>query len=147
MNETANASSGIFGSYGTVPLDATILVAVLLGVGVGLLVNQAWAVRLNQPAVIILRLLGAIAPPLILVAVIRALMTANVRGKLAARLFFLLILNTLVAVIIGLTVANIIRPGKHGQLTPHDKLPATTGDPLSQLLDNIPKSVLGPLVD
>jgi len=50
-------------------------------------------------------------------------------------------------VIIGLTIANIIRPGKHGQLTPHDKLPATTGDPLSQLLDNIPKSVLGPLVD
>ena len=113
MNQTANASSGIFAMYRRVPLYLKILVAMLLGVGVGLLVNQTWAVRLNQPAVIILRLLGAIAPPLILVAVIRALMTANVRGRLAGKLFFLLVLNTLVAILVGLTVANIIRPGKH----------------------------------
>jgi Na+/H+-dicarboxylate symporter len=147
MNETANASSGILAMYRRVPLYLKILVAMLLGVAVGLLVNQTWALRLNQPAVIILRLLGAIAPPLILFAVIRALMTANVRGRLAGKLFFLLVLNTLVAILVGLTVANIIRPGKHAQLVPHDQLKVTTGDPFSQFLDNIPRSVLGPLVD
>ena len=117
----------------------------LIGVAVGLVVNTKWATRLNQPAVIILRLLGAIAPPLILVAVVRALITANVRGRLAGKLFFLLILNTTVAILIGLFVANIVRPGKHGALPPGE-LHVTTGDPVSQFLDNIPGSVLGPLV-
>src|SRR5689334_18689934 len=103
-------NKGIGGFYRRTPLYLKILVAMLIGVGVGLLVKQKWATRLNHPAVIILRLLGAIAPPLILVAVVRALLTANVRGRLAGKLFFLLILNTLVAIFIGLTVANVIRP-------------------------------------
>src|SRR5439155_18670224 len=88
-----------------------------------------------------------IAPPLILVAVIRALMTANVRGRLAGKLFFLLILNTLVAILIGLLVANLLRPG-----TLRDKRSAalhgeTLKMPPTKWLDTIPDSVLRPLVD
>src|SRR4029453_17136201 len=93
------------------PLYARIVVALILGVGVGLLIPATWAAGLDIPARMILRLLGAIAPPLILVAVSRALVGANVRGKLAGKMFFLLALNTLVAICIGLFVANVIRPG------------------------------------
>jgi Na+/H+-dicarboxylate symporter len=147
-SKSAPRQIGIVADYRRIPLYLKILVGMLLGVAAGLLVDKTWATRLNQPAVLILRLLGAIAPPLILVAVIRALMTANVRGKLAGKLVFLLVLNTVVAILIGLTVANVVRPGKHGSLPPGEiNAPVTTGDPLTQFLDNIPSSVLGPLVE
>ena len=45
------------------------------------------------------------APPLILVAVTHVLMTTDIEGHTAARLAGLLILNTTVASVIGLTVA------------------------------------------
>jgi len=128
------------------PLYARIVVALILGVGVGLLIPATWAAGLDIPARMILRLLGAIAPPLILVAVSRALVGANVRGKLAGKMFFLLALNTLVAICIGLFVANVIRPGRHASLPP-GQAPAVSGSPLLQLLENIPTSVVRPLVE
>ena len=88
------------------PLYVRIAVALVLGVIVGLVVPATWAPHFDIPARMILRLLGAIAPPLILVAVSRALIGANVQGKLAGKMFFLLALNTLVAIFIGLIVAN-----------------------------------------
>jgi DAACS family dicarboxylate/amino acid:cation (Na+ or H+) symporter len=146
MHEAATPASGPIAVYRKAPLYLKILIAMLLAIPVGLFVNPVWATRLNQPAVIILRLLGAIAPPLILVAVVRALITANVRGRLAGKLFFLLILNTTVAILIGLFVANVVRPGKHASLPP-GQLQVGGGNPVNQLIENIPGSILGPLVD
>jgi DAACS family dicarboxylate/amino acid:cation (Na+ or H+) symporter len=90
--------------------------------------------------------LGEIAPPLILVAVSQALIGAKVGKKLAGKMFFLLVLNTTVAIGIGLALANAVQPGRHASLEARDA-PKVTGDPLTQLLDNIPSSLLRPLVD
>jgi len=128
------------------PLYLRIVIALGLGVLAGLLVPAALAPHLDIPARMILRLLGAIAPPLILVAVSRALIGANVRGKLAGKMFFLLALNTMIAIFVGLMVANIVRPGDHASLPPGEA-PNVTGNPLLQLLDNIPSSLVRPLVD
>ena len=128
------------------PLYVRIAFALVLGVFVGLSLPATWAPHFDIPARIILRLLGAIAPPLILVAVSRALIGANVRGKLAGKMFSLLALNTLVAILIGLTVANAIAPGRHASLPPGEA-PNISGNPLLQLLDNIPSSLIRPLVD
>jgi Na+/H+-dicarboxylate symporter len=129
-----------------VPLYIQILIVLVLGVALGLVINKTWAARLNVPASLILRLLGAIAPPLILVAVMQALIRAKVGGRMAGRMFFLLILNTLVAIMIGLTVANVLRPGKHASLHAGEPL-KIAGDPITQFLENIPSSLLQPLVD
>src|SRR3954468_21214607 len=94
--------------YARVPLYLKILVALILGVVAGVLLPNRIAAGMNVPALIILRLLGAIAPPLILVAVVRALLGATIRGRLAGKMFFLLVLNTIVAILIGLTVANVV---------------------------------------
>src|SRR5207245_815069 len=75
------------------PLYVKILIALILGVAAGELLSKTAAEWFNVPALLILRVLGAIAPPLILVAVVRALLTANVRGRLAGKMFFLLVLN------------------------------------------------------
>jgi Na+/H+-dicarboxylate symporter len=128
------------------PLYLRIAIALVLGVLVGLVVPATWAPHLDVPARMILRLLGAIAPPLILVAVSRALLGANVRGKLAGKMFFLLALNTLVAIFVGIAVANVVRPGQHASLPPGEA-PNVTGSPLMQLLDNIPASLIRPLVE
>ena len=95
------------------------------------------------------RVLGALAPPLILLAIIQALMHVHVGGHKAWRLAWLLLLNTLVAIGIGLAVANVIQPGRwsHIELADAPEKAATSTNPLSQFLDSVPKSVLGPLGD
>jgi Na+/H+-dicarboxylate symporter len=141
----------LFACWNRLPLYYQILLALLLGIGVGV----AWgpdAVVLALPGKLILRLLGALAPPLILAAIVHTLMTAEFGGRDGLKLARLLILNTLVAILIGLCVANIIEPGVGANLT----VPATHTDssqkaanpnPLVTFLDNVPKSLLGPFGD
>jgi DAACS family dicarboxylate/amino acid:cation (Na+ or H+) symporter len=154
------------------PLYARILGALVLGALVGAILGDRSAF-LAVPSRLILRLLAALAPPLILLAVVRVLMGPTVKGRTAGRLACLLILNTLVAIAIGLTVANIIQPGKGAAFQAPDAEPAVVSsndpmapriaailkelgvetrverppDPLTQFLENIPKSLLGPLSD
>src|SRR3569832_157641 len=96
--------------WSRLPLYSRILIGLLLGLLVGYLMGPS-AQALDWPARLILRKLGAIAPVLILVAVVRALITAEIHGKLALRMAFLLVLNTVTAIVIGLLVANVLRPG------------------------------------
>ncbi len=141
-------TTGLWGLWRSWPLYLRIIGALLLGVVVGLIAgeNASW---LATPAKLVLRLLGALAPPLILVAVIRALLRVELKGQIGLRIAGLLLLNTLVAIMIGLFVANVIEPGGAAKITPPEShAAAKTGpDPIQQLLDNVPKSLLGPLSD
>jgi DAACS family dicarboxylate/amino acid:cation (Na+ or H+) symporter len=128
------------------PLYLRILVGLVLGVAVGLLLGPS-AKPFDWPARIVLRILGALAPALILVAVVRAIMTADVQGKMAFRMAGLLVLNTLTAIVVGLGVASIVRPGVGTRLERPAAPPKVQGDVFSQLLDNIPESLVKPLVD
>jgi len=134
--------------YRSIPLYLRIVVALILGIILGLLLGEN-ATPFHWVSAIILRFLGALAPALILVAVIDSIINANIKGTGAARMVYLLILNTLVAILIGLLVANVIRPGKHGYSAPTTQ-PAdkslNTADVGNQLLDQLPKSVIEPLV-
>ena len=146
--ESAPQHPGIPGMWRSVPLYARILGAFALGIGIGVALGPK-AAPLEIPAKLVLRLLGALAPPLILIAVIHALMQAEIKGRLGVRMVYLLILNTLVAIGIGLLVANVVRPGRHAHLAepaavPSAKPPASTW---SAILDNVPSSVVKPLVD
>ncbi|WP_411728437.1 dicarboxylate/amino acid:cation symporter [Methyloglobulus sp.] len=141
----------LFAGWYRLPLYYQILLALLLGIVVGV----AWgsdAAVLALPGKLILRLLGALAPPLILAAIVHTLMTAEFGGRDSLKLARLLILNTLVAIFIGLSVANLIQPGVGADLV----VPATHADisqksanpnPLVTFLDNVPKSLFGPLGD
>jgi Na+/H+-dicarboxylate symporter len=130
----------------TIPLYVKIIAGLIAGVVAGLLLPTPWNQALDIPARLVLRLLGAIAAPLILLAVMRALIGANIQGKLAGKMCFLLALNTLVAILIGLAVANVIHPGQHASLPPGDA-PKVAGNPLLQMLDNVPGSLVRPLVE
>ena len=148
MTEPAVAPRGVLQRWNVLPLYLRILAAMAAGVVAGLLLGEHAEV-MEIPSKIILQLLGALAPPLILIAVIHVLMTTEVRGKLAARLAFLLLLNTTVAIVIGLAVANVLQPGGWTEFTPPKKPAAGTAGkgPLELLVQNVPHSILGPLGD
>jgi Na+/H+-dicarboxylate symporter len=137
---------GILGLWKKAPLYVRILIGLALGIVVGLLLGPS-ARAFDWPAKIILRVLGALAPALILVAVVHAIMNADMRGRMALRMAGLLVTNTLAAIVVGLTVANVLRPGSGAKLAPSGPLPTVKGDVVSQLLDNIPDSLVRPFVE
>ncbi|MEX2287973.1 MAG: dicarboxylate/amino acid:cation symporter [Planctomycetaceae bacterium] len=131
------------------PLYLRILAAVVVGVIVGVVLGpRAWPLEI--PSKLVLRLLSALATPLILLAVVQALMHAEVPRGSGFKLLRLLLLNTLVAISIGLLVANVVRPGHWAGSEPESEAPDTAPaipPALEQFLDSIPKSLLGPLGD
>ncbi|MGH8610980.1 MAG: dicarboxylate/amino acid:cation symporter [Gammaproteobacteria bacterium] len=135
--------------WNRLPLYYQILLALFLGIIVGV----AWgpdAAVLAVPGKLVLRLLGALAPPLILAAIVHTLMTADLGGRDSFKLARLLMLNTLVAILIGLSVANLIQPGAGADLAvpaPHTDPQPKTVNPLLTFLDSVPKSLFGPLGD
>ena len=140
--------TSLIARWQSIPLYARIVIALVLGVAAGLMLGSDAGV-LAVPGKLVLRLLGALAPPLILAAIVHTFMTTNLGGPLAMRLPKLLLLNTLVAILVGLTVANVIQPGQGAGLTPptpHDEA-TKAANPLAAFLENVPKSLLGPLSD
>jgi DAACS family dicarboxylate/amino acid:cation (Na+ or H+) symporter len=142
---------GVIAWWHRTPLYLRIVGAMLLGVLAGVLL-EGRAAPLAIPSKLVLRLLGALAPGLVLFAIIQALINAKLEKGRAGRLVRLLVLNTLVAISVGLLVANVLKPGRWSeQLHPandqtaqhHDGKP----DLLQQFLDNVPQSLLGPLTD
>lgn len=101
-----------------------ILVALAAGLAVGLLLRETAgpealarsAAALKGTATFILGLLRLLATPLIFTAILMALVKAEVSGRSGARLLWFLGTNTLVAITIGLVVANTIRPGDGANL-------------------------------
>ncbi|MEI8378982.1 MAG: dicarboxylate/amino acid:cation symporter [Planctomycetota bacterium] len=140
---------GIFQRWNALPLYVRIMLALVAGAITGLVLGKQ-ALIMEIPSKVILQLLGALAPPLILVAVTHVLMTTEIRGKMALRLAGLLLLNTTVAIIVGLTVANFVKPGGHSDFKPPETV-KKSGEhrvsPVELLVQNVPKSILGPLGD
>jgi Na+/H+-dicarboxylate symporter len=116
MNDTT-PPRGFFARWHNTPLYIRIIGALILGCITGVMLGER-AVDLAIPAKLVLRLLGALAPALILVAVIHALMTADIKGRTTGKMAALLVMNTLVAIFIGLLVANVIQPGRGANLAP-----------------------------
>jgi DAACS family dicarboxylate/amino acid:cation (Na+ or H+) symporter len=160
------------------PLYLRILAGCVLGVVVGAVIysldasfaglgkpydkwTAEWMVLpLEIPGKLVLRIMGALATPLVFIAIVQALMHAELPKGSAMRLVSLLLLNTLVAIVIGLAVANTLQPGKWSSLEleedKQEELEKKSGgkvngekklDPVAQLLENVPKSVLGPFSD
>ena len=145
---TVTPKTGLIARWQNIPLYARIVIALVLGVVAGVVLGSEAGI-LAVPGKLVLRLLGALAPALILAAIIHTFMTTHLGGPLAARLPKLLLLNTVVAILVGLTVANVIQPGQGAGLAPPSPHAETTktANPLATFLENVPKSFLGPLAD
>ncbi|MCF2150852.1 dicarboxylate/amino acid:cation symporter [Desmonostoc muscorum LEGE 12446] len=141
-----------------IPLTLQIVIALIAAVSVGIALgagnpsptNAALINNLAIPAELVLKALRALATPLILVAVLHTLMTTNIPGTAGRRLAVLLLTNTTVAILVGLFVANVLRPGTWGNNVVTSTSTQITGqslDPWGLIKDAVPEAVLKPLVD
>ncbi len=147
-DKQAPAARSVLAHWNALPLYVRILLAMLAGIPVGMGLGADAAV-LEVISKTVLQLLGALAPPLILVAVMHVLMTTEIGGRKAIRLAGLLLLNTLVAIGIGLAVANVLEPGSWAEVKPPEPASARPeqASPIDIIVQNIPKSFVGPLGD
>jgi Na+/H+-dicarboxylate symporter len=139
-----------------IPLYLQIVAALIVAVIVGVILgagNPIWPKdvieHLILPATLILKALRTLATPLIFLAIIHTFLTAEIPSRSGRKLFVLLITNTLVAIGIGLLVANVLRPGAGGGLTvaADPTKPIKQLDPWGLISNLIPESILKPLVD
>lgn len=149
------------------PLYVWVILAVVLAVPVGLLLgaDASWAARLpgwltgvltafavglDLIPQLIIRALGALGGPLILWAIVSAIVTNDIEGRQGARMMGFYVVNTVVAIVIGLTLSNVVQPGEGARLD----APAAGQDRLINVLAPVapakppaaPKDVVG-LVD
>jgi Na+/H+-dicarboxylate symporter len=118
-----------------IPFHIKIMLAMALGIGVGLAVHAAspWLARVGEqvPALgwvfgfvaalveaagrLFVRALRFIAVPIILCSLIAGAAAMSDFGKLrriALRTILMFLLTTMIATVIGLTIANVVRPGR-----------------------------------
>ncbi len=119
-----------------------VIAAVVIAIPVGLFWGEG-ATSLELLPKLILRALTALAAPLVVLAILSAIVTNEVRGRQGALMMFFYLINTLVAMLIGLTLTNLIRPGRGASLVE----PGAATKPLVKktateiLLDLMPRSI------
>ena len=143
----------------SLPMVAWILIALVVGLAMGLAlrlgaspgVAAQWAAALKSISGVILGLLRLLATPLIFTAILMALVRAEVSGRSGGRLLWFLATNTLVAIIIGLVVANTLKPGEGANLPAPSATAAQslaekpTFDPWRDfVLKSFPKNLIDP---
>jgi Na+/H+-dicarboxylate symporter len=137
--------------YRRIPLYFKILIALILGAIVGVYGNRIGfdAKSLKWVSDLVLRMLRLLATPLIFSAVLGSIMTAQVSGKKAGRLMWLLMSNSVIAILIGLLVANVMQPGHHIQVF-KDVAKVPNKEPYNiwgHLFDSVPTNFITPFVE
>jgi Na+/H+-dicarboxylate symporter len=127
---------------GGLPLYVWVVLAVAIAVPVGLFWGEG-ATNLELLPKLILRALTALAAPLVVLAILSAIVTNEVKGRLGALMMLFYLINTLVAMLIGLSLSNLLQPGKGASL-----VEAGTATPIlakktatELLTDLIPRSI------
>lgn len=103
---------------GGLPLYVWVLIAVAIAIPIGLYWGEG-AKSLQIIPNLIIRALTALAAPLVVLAILHAIVSNDIRGKQGGVMMLLYLVNTIVAMLIGLGLSNLIRPG----------LGAALGDP------------------
>jgi Na+/H+-dicarboxylate symporter len=127
---------------GGLPLYVWVIIAVLLAIPTGVVWGEG-ATQLELLPKLILRALTALAAPLVVFAILSAIVTNEVRGRQGALMMMFYLINTLVAMLIGLTLTNLIRPGVGAALIESGAavLPLAKQTASDLLVDLIPRSI------
>ncbi len=119
---------------GGVPLYVWVLIAVALAIPVGVAMGldgariagwPVWArslLKVFSYALILtpqmlIKALGALAGPLVVLAILSAIVTNEVHGRQGTRMMLYYLVNTLLAMVFGLVLSNLIRPGVGSDLS------------------------------
>lgn len=151
------------------PLYAKVLIGVVVGAFCGAMFGSEpylFGLRnelLGQAGVLVVRLLKALATPLILFAILDGFVHTDLSRRHGLRLLVICLLNVSVAMTIGLTIMNTLRPGEAwagelsmltreiqehspGSLLPPQKVPDVSLNPLNNLGAYLPESLIEPFL-
>jgi DAACS family dicarboxylate/amino acid:cation (Na+ or H+) symporter len=93
------------------PFYLQILLAMAAGAGIGLLAGPR-AAPLGEVGKVIITLIKALAAPLLFFAILDAFLRTTIQGRAAARMVAISLTNAALALVIGLTLSNVLRPGE-----------------------------------
>ncbi len=127
---------------GGLPLYVWVIGAVVLAIPVGLYWGEG-ATKLNLLPSLIIRALTALAAPLVVLAILSAIVSNDIRGRQGLRMMLYYLVNTLVAMGFGLVLSNLIRPGEGAELIDlaHPPTPPPRKTVTDLLIELIPRSV------
>lgn len=148
-----------------VPLSLRVAAGVAVGLGLGVAFGAgpiALGVRnedLGRLGLAVVRLLKALAVPLVFLAIVEAFVKTDIRAKSGLRLVIVCLVNVSVAFAIALTLMNVLRPGElfRGQIEAISTLVRPEGgppkppegvtlDPLRNLAAYVPESLVEPFL-
>jgi DAACS family dicarboxylate/amino acid:cation (Na+ or H+) symporter len=151
----------------SLPLYMRVLIGVAAGIALGVIFKTGPIIGglrnedLGQLGLLVIRLLKALAVPLILFAILDAFLRVNISGRRGAWLILICLCNVSVAFAIGLTLLNTLRPGEQwrGRLNEiagvvesetasfsaaRPEPPKATLDPLKNIAGYVPESLVDP---
>jgi Na+/H+-dicarboxylate symporter len=143
-----------------VPLYVRILIGVALGATLGVLFGDREILlglrnrHLGELGLLVIRLLKALAVPLIFFAILDAFVRTEISARQGARMVLICLVNVSVAFVIGLTIMNTWKPGEawRGRFAElvgaagggAPAAPSATLDPLKNIDGYVPVSFLDP---
>lgn len=131
------------------PMTARILVAMALGLAAGPLLGKH-ALELGGLGTAVIQLIKAVATPLLFLAIVRAISTVQVGGKLLGRMVVVSTINVSIAIFWGLLLSNVFEPGSHLEFTRTGDLKEYEDkqfDWVKTLQNFVPKDLVSPFLE
>lgn len=158
---TPTAARRAWTKMSRLPLYLRVLIGVALGTLCGLVFGEGTILfgltnrHLSDIGLLVIRLLRALAVPLIFFAVVDALVRTDISGRQGLKLVAICAFNVTIAFLIGMTLINTVRPGEAwrnrlADIEAAEKGPArtapeeTTLDPLKNLSGYVPANMVDP---
>lgn len=133
-------------------LSAQILLAIVIGVATGLALGER-AGPFGEIGKVVIQLIKAVATPLVFLVVVNSILQTRIELRAGRRLLKWASINASIALTIGLTLSNLIEPGRHltgvtAQMTAGSgKYAGRTIDLWSVLGNFVPTSVVSPFLE
>ena len=93
-------------------LTTRILFAMVLGMGTGVIFGQS-LVPLGVAGKLFIQLIKVMAVPLVFFSIVDALITTKITWLSARKLLIVVLVNTSIALLIGLSLSNLVKPGAY----------------------------------
>jgi Na+/H+-dicarboxylate symporter len=94
------------------PLTTKILIGMVVGIGVGLVAGPATA-GLGVVGKLFIQLIKVMAVPLVFFSIVDALISTRITWGAARKLLTVVVINTSLALVIGLLLSNLMEPGTY----------------------------------
>lgn len=95
-----------------IPLSAQIVIAMALGLGAGVVLGPK-AAPLGDLGKLVIQLVKAAAAPLLFLVILNSILRTEIGARDAGRMALVAMFNASLALLLGLTISNVFKPGTH----------------------------------